>query len=167
MIYPVRRFFVEDAPIQDVKFLRNSEHLIAVSLKNKQSWTYEHSFVALLGSILILLEYGQLETKIFFVIVIGPMPVNSHHQHLMTHYTPAVHMPGKSIPGELHGENYGFLVFSSNQNELLSVSTHSILLPGQNVANHLPTSMLSTWQIVSLDYSEWIDAVGYADLDGI
>jgi hypothetical protein len=31
---------VEDAPIQDVKFLRNSEHLIAVSLKNKQSWTY-------------------------------------------------------------------------------------------------------------------------------
>lgn len=40
MIYPVRRFFVEDAPIQDVKFLRNSEHLIAVGLKNKQSWTY-------------------------------------------------------------------------------------------------------------------------------
>lgn len=27
-------------------------------------------------------------------------------------------------------------------------------------------SMLSAWQIVSLDYSEWIDAVGYADLDG-
>ncbi len=26
--------------------------------------------------------------------------------------------------------------------------------------------MLSAWQIVSLDYSEWIDAVGYADLDG-
>ena len=40
LIYPVRRFFVEDTPIQDVKFLRNSEHLIAVSLKNKQSWTY-------------------------------------------------------------------------------------------------------------------------------
>lgn len=32
--------------------------------------------------------------------------------------------------------------------------------------NHLPTSMLSAWQIVSLDYSEWIDAVAYADLDG-
>ncbi len=27
--------------------------------------------------------------------------------------------------------------------------------------------MLSAWQIVSLDYSEWIDAVAYADLDGI
>jgi hypothetical protein len=26
--------------------------------------------------------------------------------------------------------------------------------------------MLSAWQIVSLDYSEWIDAVAYADLDG-
>jgi hypothetical protein len=26
--------------------------------------------------------------------------------------------------------------------------------------------MLSARQIVSLDYSEWIDAVGYADLDG-
>ncbi len=54
----------------------------------------------------------------------------------------------------------------SNHNELLSVPTHSILLPGQNVANHLQTSMLSAWQIVSLDYSEWIDAVAYADLDG-
>jgi hypothetical protein len=54
----------------------------------------------------------------------------------------------------------------SNHNELLSVPIHSILLPGQNVSNHLQTSMLSTWQIVSLDYSEWIDAVGYADLDG-
>lgn len=43
---------------------------------------------------------------------------------------------------------------------------HSILLPGQNVPNQMPTSMLSAWQIVSLDYSEWIDAVGYADLDG-
>ena len=51
----------------------------------------------------------------------------------------------------------------SNHNELLSVPTHSILLPGQNVANHLQTSMLSAWQIVSLDYSEWIDAAGYAD----
>ena len=39
-------------------------------------------------------------------------------------------------------------------------------MPGQNVSNHLQTSMLSEWQIVSLDYSEWIDAVGYADLDG-
>lgn len=57
-------------------------------------------------------------------------------------------------------------VFSSNQNELLSVPMHSILLPGQNVANQVPTSMLSAWQIVSLDYSEWIDAMGYADLDG-
>jgi hypothetical protein len=54
----------------------------------------------------------------------------------------------------------------SNHNELLSVPTHSILLPGQNVSNHLQTSMLSAWQIVSLDYSEWIDAVAYADLDG-
>lgn len=54
----------------------------------------------------------------------------------------------------------------SNQNELLSVPTHSILLPGQNVSNHLQMSMLSGWQIVSLDYSEWIDAVAYADLDG-
>ncbi len=54
----------------------------------------------------------------------------------------------------------------SNHNELLSVPIHSILLPGQNVTNHLQTSMLSAWQIVSLDYSEWIDAVGYADLDG-
>jgi hypothetical protein len=54
----------------------------------------------------------------------------------------------------------------SNHNELLSVPIHSILLPGQNVSNHLQTSMLSAWQIVSLDYSEWIDAVGYADLDG-
>ena len=26
--------------------------------------------------------------------------------------------------------------------------------------------MLSAWQIVSLDYSEWIDSVAYADLDG-
>jgi hypothetical protein len=43
---------------------------------------------------------------------------------------------------------------------------HSILLPGQNVSNHLPTSMLSAWKIVSLDYSEWIDTAGYADLDG-
>jgi hypothetical protein len=57
-------------------------------------------------------------------------------------------------------------LFFSNQNELLSVPIHSILLPGQNVSNHLQTSMLSAWQIVSLDYSEWIDAVGYADLDG-
>jgi hypothetical protein len=31
---------VEDTPIQDVKFLKNSEYLIVVSLKNKQSWTY-------------------------------------------------------------------------------------------------------------------------------
>ncbi len=54
----------------------------------------------------------------------------------------------------------------SNHNELLSVPTNAILLPGQNVTNHLQTSMLSAWQIVSLDYSEWIDAVGYADLDG-
>jgi hypothetical protein len=59
-----------------------------------------------------------------------------------------------------------FGMFFSNHNELLSVPTHSILLPGQNVANHLQTSMLSAWQIVSLDYSEWIDAVAYADLDG-
>ena len=45
-----------------------------------------------------------------------------------------------------------FLIFS-NQNELVSVPTHSILSPGQNV-NHrqLPTSLLSNWQIVSLDY---------------
>lgn len=56
--------------------------------------------------------------------------------------------------------------FFSNQNELLSVPTHSILLPGQNVPGHMQTSMLSAWQIVSLDYSEWIDSVGYADLDG-
>lgn len=55
----------------------------------------------------------------------------------------------------------------SNQNELLSVPTHSILLPGQTVATHLQMSMLSGWQIVSLDYSEWIDAVAYADLDGM
>ena len=55
----------------------------------------------------------------------------------------------------------------SNQNELLSVPTSSILLPGQNVSNQLQMSMLSGWQIVSLDYSEWIDAVGYADLDGM
>ncbi len=55
---------------------------------------------------------------------------------------------------------------NSNQNELLSVPIHSILIPGQNVSNPLQTSMLSAWQIVSLDYSEWIDAVGYADLDG-
>ncbi len=62
-----------------------------------------------------------------------------------------------------------FFVFEliSNHNELLSVPTHSILLPGQNVSTHLQTAMLSAWQIVSLDYSEWIDAVAYADLDGI
>ncbi|CAF4684723.1 unnamed protein product, partial [Rotaria magnacalcarata] len=62
--------------------------------------------------------------------------------------------------------NASFFVIISNQNELLSVPTHSILLPGQNVPNHVPTSMLSAWQIVSLDYSEWIDGVAYADLDG-
>ena len=54
----------------------------------------------------------------------------------------------------------------SNQNELVSVPTQSILLPGQNVSNHLQGSMLSAWQIVSVDYSEWIDSVTYADLDG-
>lgn len=31
----------------------------------------------------------------------------------------------------------------------------------------MQASVLSPWQIVSLDYSEWIDSVAYADLDGL
>ena len=102
--------------------------------------------------------------KIFFVIVIGQIQVNLHHQHLMIHCMLVVHMQSKINSNKIFIKFSGS--FFSNQNELLSVPTHSILLPGQNVSNHLQTSMLSAWQIVSLDYSEWIDAVGYADLDG-
>ena len=171
MIYPVRRFFVEDAPIQDVKFLRNSEHLIAVSLKNKQSWTYVaqviHQKFKIYCFSLTLLEYGLHETRISFPIVIGRMQANLLHQLLMIHCTPVVHMPSKNEYFMISISVIHFpLDFLSNQNELLSVPTHSILLPGQNVSNHLQASMLSAWQIVSLDYSEWIDSVAYADLDG-
>ncbi|CAF5188051.1 unnamed protein product, partial [Rotaria magnacalcarata] len=130
LIYPVRRFFVEDAPIQDVKFLRNSEHLIGVSLKNKQSWTV----------------WTTRDENIF----------------CYRHWSNASEFASST----LHDTLYAGCAHANNQNELLSVPTHSILLPGQNVPNHVPTSMLSAWQIVSLDYSEWIDGVAYADLDG-
>jgi hypothetical protein len=39
-------------------------------------------------------------------------------------------------------------------------------LPGQNIPNAMQSSLLSAWQLVSLDYSEWIDSIAYADLDG-
>ncbi|UJR35845.1 hypothetical protein I4U23_028589 [Adineta vaga] len=130
LIYPVRRFFVEDAPIQDVKFLRNSEHLIAVSIKNKQSWTV----------------WTTRDENIF----------------CYRHWSNASEFATSTFNDTL----YSGCAHANNQNELLSVPTHSILLPGQNVSNHLQASMLSAWQIVSLDYSEWIDSVAYADLDG-
>ncbi|CAF0806340.1 unnamed protein product [Rotaria sordida] len=130
LIYPVRRFFVEDAPIQDVKFLRNSEHLIAVSLKNKQSWTV----------------WTTRDENIF----------------CYRHWSNS----SEFISSTFHDILYAGCAHANNQNELLSVPTHSILLPGQNVSTHLQASMLSAWQIVSLDYSEWIDSVCYADLDG-
>jgi hypothetical protein len=78
-----------------------------------------------------------------------------------------VHMPSNVHRIASNLEEYLVFVRFSNHNELLSVSTHSILLPTQNVANPLQASMTSTWQIVSLDYSDWIDSVAYADLDGI
>jgi len=130
LIYPVRRFFVEDAPVQDVKFLRNSEHLIAISLKNKQSWTV----------------WTTRDENIF----------------CYRHWSNA----SEFIPSALYNTLYAGCALANNQNELVSVPTQSILLPGQNVSNHLQGSMLSAWQIVSVDYSEWIDSVTYADLDG-
>ncbi|CAF0863358.1 unnamed protein product [Adineta ricciae] len=130
LIYPVRRFFIEDTHIQDVKFLRNSEHLIAISLKNKQSWTV----------------WTTRDENIF----------------CYRHWSNASEFASSIF----HDTLYAGCAHANNQNELLSVPTHSILLPGQNIPNHMPTSMLSAWQIVSLDYSEWIDSVAYADLDG-
>jgi hypothetical protein len=41
------------------------------------------------------LEYGQLEMKIYFLIVIGQIQVNLHHQYLMKHYMLVVHMQSK------------------------------------------------------------------------
>ncbi|CAF2174902.1 unnamed protein product [Rotaria magnacalcarata] len=130
LIYPVRRFFVEDTAIQDVKFMRNSEHLIAVSLKNKQSWTV----------------WTTRDENIF----------------CYRHWSNASEFASSILNDTL----YAGCAHANNHNELLSVPLNSILLPGQNVSTHLQTSMLSAWQIVSLDYSEWIDAAAYADLDG-
>ncbi|CAF0835594.1 unnamed protein product [Didymodactylos carnosus] len=130
LIYPVRRFFVEDTPIQDVKFLRNSEHLIAISLKNKHSWTV----------------WTTRDENIF----------------CYRHWSNSSEFASSPINETL----FAGCAHPNNHNEVLSVSVNSILLPGQNVSSHCQHSMPSAWQIVSLDYSEWIDAVSYADLDG-
>ena len=104
--------------------------------------------------------------RIFSVIVIGRIQVNLLHQHLMIHCMLVVHMQSKEFSIEFQVKEVYFVIAFSNHNELLSVPTHSILLPGQSVSNQLQMSMLSAWQIVSLDYSEWIDSIAYADLDG-
>lgn len=104
--------------------------------------------------------------RISSAIVIGRMPVNSLRPRWMKPYTLVVLMPSKTSFFDRSASISLSLCLLSNQNELLSVPTHSILLPGQNLSNQVQTSMLSAWQIVSLDYSEWIDSVAYADLDG-
>jgi hypothetical protein len=101
----------------------------------------------------------------FSAIVIGRMQVNLLHQRSTKLSMLAVHIPSTSTIIE-HDRLTLIYILISNQNELVSVPTHSILLPGQNLSNHMQASMLSAWQIVSLDYSEWIDSVAYADLDG-
>ena len=100
--------------------------------------------------------------RISSVIDIGRMQVNSRHQFFMKLSMQVVHIPSK-IKIDMFNHIFSLI---SNQNELLSVPTHSILLPAQNTPNPMQSSVLSAWQIVSLDYSEWIDSVAYADLDG-
>ena len=107
---------------------------------------------------------GRRVMRTSSAIVIGPMQVNSLRRRCMKPCMLVVLTPSKTSPLD-RPASISFSLFS-NQNELLSVPSHSILLPGQNLSNPMQTSMLSAWQIVSLDYSEWIDSVAYADLDG-